>query len=207
MNGLEAIKVMMEGKLVSKFNSCIEDEIYKIIDGNVCVKFEDEPDEKYEVSEDFDFDSTYHEYIAPKSLTGWERLKDEGYYFAISVIGDVKLESKYFGASYEQCYNSANAFTTKEKAEEINFKQTLFRKLQRFSDENGGTEIDWSNDAWKWHIYFNYMTGDLEAECTHTYRDFGQVYFLSKDAAEQAIELFRKDLIKYFTHDWSGANE
>ena len=47
MNGLEAIKVMMEGKLVSKFNSCMEDEIYKIIDGNVCVKFEDEPDEKY----------------------------------------------------------------------------------------------------------------------------------------------------------------
>ena len=45
MNGLEAIKVMMEGKLVSKFNSCMEDEIYKIIDGNVCVKFEDEPDE------------------------------------------------------------------------------------------------------------------------------------------------------------------
>ena len=43
MNGLEAIKVMMKGKLVSKFNSCMEDEIYKIIDGNVCVKFEDEP--------------------------------------------------------------------------------------------------------------------------------------------------------------------
>ena len=32
MNGLEAIKVMMEGKLVSKFNSCMEDEIYKIIE-------------------------------------------------------------------------------------------------------------------------------------------------------------------------------
>ena len=31
MNGLEAIKVMMEGKLVSKFNPCMEDEIYKIL--------------------------------------------------------------------------------------------------------------------------------------------------------------------------------
>ena len=200
MNGLEAIKVMMEGKLVSKFNSCMEDEIYKIIDGNVCVKFEDEPDEKYEVSEDFDFDSIYHEYIAPKSLTGWERLKDEGYYFAISVIGDVKSESKYFGASYEQCYNSANAFATKEKAEEINFKQTLFRKLQRFSDENGGTEIDWNDeDQTKFSIKYSHWSSKLSIDCYNTVQQFGQVYFASKEVARKAIELFHDDLIKYFT--------
>ena len=34
-------------------------------------------------------------------------------------------------------------------------------------------------------------------------RDFGQVYFKTQEMAEQAIELFKEDLIKYYTHDWS----
>lgn len=200
MNGLEAIKVMMEGKVVTD-----GEYLYKEIDGDICFKGKNVSE--YAVDNEFNFASDYKECLEPK-LIGWEYIaEEEDVYFEISPVGTVADASKYFGASYIQCYKVANAFSTKKKADEINFKQTLFRKLQRFSDENDGNEIDWSNDAWKWHIYFNYMTGDLETECTHTYRDFGQVYFLSKDAAEQAIELFRKDLIKYFTHDWSGANE
>ena len=200
MNGLEAIKVMMEGKVVTD-----GEYLYKEIDGDICFKGKNVSE--YAVDNEFNFASDYKECLEPK-LIGWEYIaEEEDVYFEISPVGTVADASKYFGASYIQCYKVANAFSTKKKADEINFKQTLFRKLQRFSDENDGNEIDWSNDAWKWHIYFNYMTGDLVAECTHTYRDFGQVYFLSKDAAEQAIELFRKDLIKYFTHDWSGSNE
>lgn len=200
MNGLEAIKVMMEGKLVSKFNSCMEDEIYKIIDGNVCVKFEDESDEKYEVSEDFDFDTTYHEYIAPKPLTGWERVGENESYYNIScncyvekLIEERCMEDKYY-------YEDANYFSTEEKAEEINFKQTLFRKLQRFSDENGGTEIDWNDeDQTKFSIKYSYWSSRLIIDCYNTVQQFGQVYFASKEVARKAIELFHDDLIKYFT--------
>lgn len=200
MNGLEAIKVMMEGKLVSKFNSCMEDEIYKIIDGNVCVKFEDESDEKYEVSEDFDFDTTYHEYIAPKSLTGWERVGENESYYNIScncyvekLIEERCMEDKYY-------YEDANYFSTEEKAEEINFKQTLFRKLQRFSDENGGTEIDWNDvDQTKFSIKYSHWSSKLTIDCYNTVQQFGQVYFASKEVARKAIELFHDDLIKYFT--------
>lgn len=196
MNGLEAIKVMMEGKLVSKFNSCMEDEIYKIIDGNVCVKFEDEPDEKYEVSEDFDFDSIYHEYIAPKSITGWERVK-EGYPYRVSLADGIELKAER-GVFSECDYKSANYFSTKEKAEEINFKQTLFRKLQRFSDENGGNEIDWSCPYSK-KFFIAYKDGTLFYDLMTETKYFGQVYFASREVARRAIELFHDDLIKYFT--------
>lgn len=200
MNGLEAIKVMMEGKLVSKFNPYMEDEIYKIIDGNVCVKFEDEPDEKYEVSEVFDFDSIYHEYIEPKPLTGWERVGENESYYNIScncyvekLIEERCMEDKYY-------YEDANYFSTEEKAEEINFKQTLFRKLQRFSDENGGTEIDWNDeDQTKFSIKYSHWSSKLIIDCYNTVQQFGQVYFASKEVARKAIELFHDDLIKYFT--------
>lgn len=200
MNGLEAIKVMMEGKLVSKFNSCMEYEIYKIIDGNVCVKFEDEPDEKYEVSEDFDFDSTYHEYIEPKSLTGWERTRRSNIFFVVNDESKISLWLEYEGKLEDYNYEKANYFSTKERAEEINFKQTLFRQLQRFSDENGGTEIDWNDeDQTKFSIKYSHWSSKLSIDHYNAVRQFGQVYFASKEVARRAIELFQDDLIKYFT--------
>lgn len=200
MNGLEAIKVMMEGKLVSKFNSCMEYEIYKIIDGNVCVKFEDEPDEKYEVSEDFDFDSIYHEYIEPKSLTGWERTRRSNIFFVVNDESKISLWLEYEGKLEDYNYEKANYFSTKERAEEINFKQTLFRQLQRFSDENGGTEIDWNDeDQTKFSIKYSHWSSKLSIDHYNAVRQFGQVYFASKEVARRAIELFHDDLIKYFT--------
>lgn len=201
MNGLEAIKVMMEGKLVSKFNSCMEDEIYKIIDGNVCVKFEDEPDEKYEVSEDFDFDSIYHEYIEPKPLTGWERVPLNSIFYAIDLANKSLKFVEYNYPMDERCYEQLNYFSMKEKAEEINFKQTLFRKLQRFSDENGGNEIDWSCPYSK-KFFIAYKDGKLFYDWMTETKYFGQVYFASREVVRNAIELFHDDLIKYFTHDW-----
>ena len=201
MNGLEAIKVMMEGKLVSKFNSCMEDEIYKIIDGNVCVKFEDEPDEKYEVSEDFDFDSIYHEYIEPKPLTGWERVPLNSIFYAIDLANKSLKFVEYNYPMDERCYEQLNYFSMKEKAEEINFKQTLFRKLQRCSDENGGNEIDWSCPYSK-KFFIAYKDGKLFYDWMTETKYFGQVYFASREVVRNAIELFHDDLIKYFTHDW-----
>ena len=95
-----------------------------------------------------------------------------------------------------------------EKAEEIAFKQTLFRKLQRFSDENGGNEINWLNtNQQKFFITYYYDTKELDLYYVCNDKDFGQVYFISEEIAEKAIELFRDELIKYFTHDWSGKDE
>ncbi len=100
----------------------------------------------------------------------------------------------------ERCYEQLNYFSMKEKAEEINFKQTLFRKLQRFSDENGGNEIDWDDeDQTKFSIKYSYFSSELIIDCCNTVQQFGQVYFASKEVARKAIELFHDDLIKYFT--------
>ncbi len=102
---------------------------------------------------------------------------------------------------FSECdYKSANYFSTKEKAEEIGFKQTLFRKLQRFSDENGGNEIDWNKgEQRKWMIRFDHGAKRLYVVLNTDIQNFGQVYFVSKKITEQAIELFHDELIKYFT--------
>ena len=199
MNGLEAIELMKQGKMVVEVGTS-EPFVLKIENGIVLSKSTIVSDGKWGVDDCFDFTVNYEEYIEPKPLTGWERVGENESYYNIScncyvekLIEERCMEDKYY-------YEDANYFSTEEKAEEINFKQTLFRKLQRFSDENGGDKIDLNCDYHKFCIeYCSYGKLLVSNRFSSTTRDFGQVYFTSREVAQQAIFLFKEDLIKYFT--------
>ena len=202
MNGLEAIELMKQGKQVSDGNH-----VYKIENNLVLLRRIDCTDFGFKIDNSFDFTVNYEEYIEPKPLTGWERVGENESYYNIScncyvekLIEERCMEDKYY-------YEDANYFSTEEKAEEINFKQTLFRKLQRFSDENGGNEIDWNDAHCKYSIKYAYDDNNLFIGWNYDVKEVGVVYFVHEEIAKQAIELFRDDLIKYFTHDWGGENE
>ncbi len=206
MNGLEAIELMKQGKMVtSEYEATTY--IFKIIDGNVCSKRIDEPRFLYQTDIAFNFSCDYQEYIEPKPLTGWERVEEGERYRTIDECSVLEYREDNDDPDV-LLYNIANYFSTKEKAEEINFKKTLFRKLQRFSDENGGNEIDWNDpNQKKWSIKFDRKIKDLYIGASNCIQNFGQVHFISEKVARNAIELFHDDLIKYFTHDWSGKDE
>ena len=201
MNGLEAIELMKQGKMVKRVDHDLRfrlngDRVEGVIPGEV-----------WRDGWIFDINNEYEEYIEPKPLTGWERVGENESYYNIScncyvakLIEERCMEDKYY-------YEDANYFSTEEKAEEINFKQTLFRKLQRFSDENGGNEIDWNDAHCKYSIKYAYDDNNLFIGWNYDVKEVGVVYFVHEEIAKQAIELFRDDLIKYFTHDWGGENE
>ena len=201
MNGLEAIELMKQGKMIK---SGIW--IYSM-DSDGVIWLKTELHTGWVEAHTFNIlANDYEEYIEPKPLTGWERVEGDSYE---TITSNGALNTVDFGYYMDvERYKQANYFSTKEKAEEINFKQRLFRKLQRFSDENGGNEIDWNNEIkMKWGIWYNHKYEEL-ASCPYVYgQAFGQVYFISEEVAEKAIELFRDELIKYFTHDWSGKDE
>lgn len=199
MNGLEAIELMKQGKMIK---SGIW--IYSMdSDGVIWIKAESSTG--WVGAHMFNIlANDYEEYIEPKPLIGWERVgqsKDKFYY--VSATEEVMKTNDDCHLT-AQMYDNANYFSTKEKAEEINFKQTLFRKLQRFSDENGGNEIDWSSHEKKYFIAFDFSGGYLVVRFLFNVRDFGQVYFISEEVAEKAIMLFHDELIKYFTGDFGG---
>ena len=127
-------------------------------------------------------------------------------YVSITQYHKVKY-TEFEDETDDNIYGIANYFSTEEKADEINFKQTLFRKLQRFSDENGGNEIDWNDAHCKYSIKYAYDDNNLFIGWNYDVKEVGVVYFVHEEIAKQAIELFRDDLIKYFTHDWGGENE
>ena len=203
MKGLEAIELMKQGKMIKGGIW-----IYSMdSDGMIWLKTESQTG--WIGAHMFNIlANDYEEYIEPKTLTGWERVeRREEYYFMNGLLEENCTQEGNF-SSDGLLYENANYFSTKEKAEEIAFKQTLFRKLQRFSDENGGSEIDWNDSRQgKFSICYDYEDKELRVAVYAYMKNFGDVYFISSEIARKAIELFHDDLIKYFTHDWSGGNE
>lgn len=200
MNGLEAIELMQEGKVVI-YHALDGTFLNKINDGIVLVKGIGEPSDAWRMEVSFNFGGLYGEYVP--IVTGWERV-NIGDKFRYISTNDCRLDDEVNHSEDNLKYRNANYFSTKEKAKEINFKQTLFRRMQRFSDENGGSEIDWTHEGRRqYFISFDYDKGKFVIDSHLTFRDFGQVYFVSLDVARKALEMFKGDLIKYFTHDWS----
>lgn len=198
MNGLEAIELMKQGKMIK---SGIW--IYSM-DSDWVIWLKTESHTGWVKAHRFDIlANEYEEYIESKTLTGWDRTEHwedvEGFY-SIAECDVLADRTSYNHVLNQKCYENANYFSTKEKAEEINFKQTLFRKLQRFSDENGGNEIEWNDyEQRKFIIFYNHELRELGVDYFWSRQDFGHVYFISRKVAGQAIELFHDELIKYFT--------
>ena len=204
MNGLEAIELMKKGKMVIEVGTN-EPFILRIENGIVWFKNSNVLDGEWVIDDCFDFTIDYEEYVE-NQLTGWERVDKGEDYMAIdhaSISTFINYDDKYD----DKLYEFANYFSTEGKAEEIRFKQMLFRKLQRFSDENGGNEIDWNDAHCKYSIKYAYDDNNLFIGWNYDVKEVGVVYFVHEEIAKQAIELFRDDLIKYFTHDWGGENE
>ena len=199
LTGLEAVLLMQEGEYITDGQHIYRFVNTKIEASDITSFNKGKPEWKSGNVFNFNYDQ-YKEYTQPKPLTGWERVGENESYYSINgnsyveeMTEDMCMEDKYY-------YEDANYFSTEDKAEEINFKQTLFRKLQRFSDENSGNKIGWKEvDQGKYGIWYNADHGKIEVGSTWAVRDFGQVYFISEEVAQQAIFLFHDDLIKYFT--------
>ena len=194
LTGLEAIRFMEQGGTVFHKNESTLEVILNKIENDVlywCQDYELE-DGLWKVEDSFNFNLLYEEYIEPE-LTGWERVGNRDFYFRISedcVVPTMELGD----VDDDMLMEKANYFSTEEKAKEVDFEQTLYRKLRRFSDENNGEE----NER-RYYIVYNSYTDEFEAESHSFLIGVGQVRFASKKVAQQAIELFHDDLIKYFT--------
>ena len=198
MNGLEAIDFMKNGGMVKGRTL-----FFRINDGIVQWSADGK---SWHIEKMFHLDKEYTEYA--NALTGWERMELRKIVYYIDGCNDISTTCETLCSGDDKDFECANYFSTRNKAEEINFKQTLFRKLQRFSDENGGNEIDWEDlTENKYRISYNYYDANFKVVIACENRGQGCVYFISNEIAEKAIELFHDDLIKYFTHDWSKSNE
>jgi hypothetical protein len=139
---------------------------------------------------------------AQPKKTGYERVgKNEKYYVSDNSKkdgytdfiedADVMDDNSYVNADY---YNNPTLAENNTRADR------LMRQLRRFAVEHSKKELDWNNNEQdKYYIYYNYCDNKLECDGYVNARDFGQIYFDTLDACEEAIKEFKNELIWYFT--------
>lgn len=135
--------------------------------------------------------------VAANKVTGYERVKGEEYYYdaGYSIVPIIDTDSSlsnelYDGANYYSNINVANNNARADK---------LMRQIRKFAVEHR-EDIGWTDTiTTKHYIYYDYEFDKIEIGDTLSYRDFGQIYFDTEEAAELAIETFKDELIWYFT--------
>lgn len=115
-------------------------------------------------------------------------IEREGYIASIADDGDYD----------NHMFNIANYFNNKEYTKYIAFKETLMRKLDRFAWDHNAKVIDWDNTVTKYCIIFDNHNKDVEVIVAYSLQS-NDIYFTSREIAEQAMEEFKDDLIKLYT--------
>lgn len=93
----------------------------------------------------------------------------------------------------------ANYFSDKKLAADICRAQTMWRKIARWQAENDAP-VDWrKKTTWKYFIIYDYSCGILGDDIATNINYGCPVYFSDKTKVDEAMDLFRDDLIWYFT--------
>jgi len=139
-----------------------------------------------------------------KKKTGYETVgKGDNYFFITSymkaIIGYAYHWNDRDDEAREAC---ANHFNEETLAINIARAERLRYQLRRFAALNGGIPSveDWiSRLDWKYLIAYDYNEQKMYVNSISKFKNFGQIYFKSEEACKKAIEIFKDELMWYFT--------
>ena len=132
--------------------------------------------------------------------TGYERVSKSSDYFYVSYNDKVDATVEDCYDVDNECYESANYYSSETVAENNARADKLMRQLRRFSVEHRECEVDFnSTETAKHYIYYDCIHDELDITFTFFARVFGMVYFDSEETAQAAMDEFREELIWYFT--------
>ena len=139
--------------------------------------------------------------LEDKPKTGYERVKKGEMYYVIDTEYNSMLKITEFNDKEdEQCYNTGNYYNDKIIAENNARADRLLRQLRQWQAANDKSisEKDWNDESKKkWFII--YSSEEMYAEYYYIMRLPNTIYFTTKEKAEEAIEVFKDELIWYFT--------
>lgn len=130
----------------------------------------------------------------------FERQHHTDKYYYIDTSGEVRNAYELGGSFDLVHYNNANYCTDEELLRQRALEEILARRLWRYSMEHGGDKIDWSDDQFKYAIYYDTKIGLF---CT-TNNEFCQTtnttYFVDRETAVNAI----KEVVEPFMKEYPG---
>lgn len=141
--------------------------------------------------------------VTDKPKTGYERTKIGETYYVINTEDDSMIKITEFNDQEdEQCYNTGNYYNDKVIAENNARADKLLRCLRQWQAQNDKpiSMSDWKNDKInKYCIAYNYSLNELNTGMERKLRRPNAIYFSTFQKTEEAIEVFRDELLWYFT--------
>ena len=139
-------------------------------------------------------DPKLQELITPKKKTGYERVRENNYYWTVDTQSNTYCLTESNDSGDENLYNSANYYESEVVAGRNARADTLMRQLRRFAVEHR------SNDkvAERYYIYYLRDSNLLQLR-RDTVNSFIGPWFDNQHAGAQAIEAYKDELIWYFT--------
>lgn len=139
-----------------------------------------------------------------KKKTGYETVgKGEDYFFIASNMRSGTEYSYQWDDSIDAAREaSGNHFNDKTLTINLARAERLRYQLRRFAALNGGISSveDWAYDGnWKYFIAYDYNEQKIYVNSISKFKDFGQIYFKSEEACKKAIEIYKDELLWYFT--------
>ena len=132
--------------------------------------------------------------------TGYERVAESDIYYYANPKGDVDTTFEDCYDVDNECYESANYYSSGTVAENNARADKLMRQLRRFSVEHRECGVNLNNtETAKHYIYYDCVRDELRTTYTFYAGVFGVIYFDSEETAQAAIDEFRDELIWYFT--------
>ena len=139
--------------------------------------------------------------VEERSRTGYERVEVEETYYLVEVDDEI-TNMKQNGQLDRDCYDVGNYYSNKTIAENNARADRLLRHLRQWQAQNDEpiSVEDWNNESKKkWFIIYSYSSEEMYAEYYYIMRLPNTIYFATKEKAEEAIEVFKDELIWYFT--------
>ena len=132
--------------------------------------------------------------------TGYERVPESDVYYYANVKGDVDITTEDCYNVDNECYESANYYSSETVAENNARADNLMRQLRRFAVEHREHEVNFNDtDVEKYCIDYDYDDGELRISFVFRSKKFGAIYFDSEETTKAAIDEFHDELIWYFT--------
>lgn len=141
-----------------------------------------------------------------RARTGYERVADEKCYYArggnICIVKcECDNDRDNINFTRGDYVNDEKLYNDRERARVLHDR---LEQWQALNDE----PVDWSKTTkTKYKIIFNYSINDFRIFTSHDFREINIVYFSSKEKAEEAIEVFRDELMWYYTKYRSRLDE
>ena len=139
--------------------------------------------------------------VEERSRTGYERVEVEETYYLVEVDDEI-TNMKHNGQLDRDCYDVGNYYSNKTIAENNARADRLLRHLRQWQAQNDEpiSVEDWEdNGKNKWCIIYGYGLEKLYVDYFHCIRLHNVIYFTTREKAEEAIEVFKDELIWYFT--------